>query len=143
MSAYTVYDENTFEVMYVCSVDVCGEAPSNSTPLMVTENWCRPTFNPETNTFYNNATQEEQAAYLASQIATVVPEINPEDMISFNDVLEVSQTDEQLNELYPNQQPTFRLICTKIEFPNMPGSQTEYIKYNDGTWGKSFILKNN
>jgi len=136
---YTVYDPVTYEVRYVCSVAICGNAPENSTPLMVTENWCCSYYNPTLNVLYNNATPEQQALFLAQQQASLT---NPDDMIGFNDALITPQTDTMLNVLYTYQKYGFILVCQNVTMPNFPGTQTIYIKGKNGKWNYLMTFKN-
>jgi len=133
---YTVYDCTTLKVLFSANQE---PKPACSTYAMVTENWINPTYNSACDCFYNNATPQQQADYLAAQQAASV---NCEDMAAINDLITTPQSNTQLSALYSCQLPGFRLTCPNLAYPNFAGSQTEYIKQNNGAWGRNFSFKN-
>jgi hypothetical protein len=56
---YTVYNPDTFEVLYAQEFEV---QPDNSTDVVCMDNFVKPKFNPQTNEYYEGATQPEVMA---------------------------------------------------------------------------------
>lgn len=58
-TAYTIFDPITFDVLYAMELE---EQPDNSTASVMTESFVQPKYNPQTDTFYEGATQQQQMA---------------------------------------------------------------------------------
>lgn len=59
MAIYTLYNPTTLDVLYSMEFE---EQPPNSTSVVMMENFVKPKFNPQTNTYYEGATSQELAA---------------------------------------------------------------------------------
>lgn len=57
-TAYTIYDPITFDVLFAQEFE---KAPANSTTSIMTESFVRPKYDPQTDSFYEGATSEEQS----------------------------------------------------------------------------------
>jgi hypothetical protein len=91
----------------------------------VTENWLMPIYDPESDSFYNAATVDEQSDYEATQQASIVQEA---DMSTLNEALITPQTSVSLNNLYPAARINFRLTAKNV------GTGMVYIKVAENKW---------
>jgi len=133
---YTAYDPVTFAPVIRMLYDV---QPPNSTATPITENWFKPRYQINCDCWYNAATTQEQNDYEVGQQASAV---DCEAMVAINDLVVTARTNTQLNALYSRQQEGFKLICPNLVYPGFSGSQTEYTKQRNGTWGRNFSFKN-
>ncbi len=143
---YSWYDDTTKDFMYsqfdtivpqcVNMVWKGNSVTACATTALVTADWAKPRFNPDTHVFYNAATTQEQENYLADQEAASV---SPTAQAATNYVLTTPQSNEQLNNRYAMQGEGFILYCKNI--PLNDGS-TGYIKGKNGDWGKIYISSN-
>lgn len=56
---YTIYHPTTFDVLYAQDFE---QAPDNSTTSIMMENFAKPKYNPQTDSFYEGASSQEQMA---------------------------------------------------------------------------------
>lgn len=125
---YTVYDPETLDNPYRQQFEE-GMQPPNSTEATIVEQWARPRYNPETDTFYNDATVEEQEQFLYH---LKVDEWKNSTYV-FDDGLTDPQSSESLNERFPYVQPGFRFEVAKIiNSKGKPG--VIYTKRPDNIW---------
>jgi len=111
-----------------------------STTALIPHDWYNPKYNPQTNSFYNAATAEEQQIYIATKEASNTP---ADAASAVNTALTTIQPNSYLNSLYSNQGNGFLLDCPYTPYPGFEGSSVLYIKRPNGEWGRSFVTKNN
>jgi hypothetical protein len=58
-TAYTIYDPITFDVLFAQEFE---KAPANSTTTVMIENFVKPKYDPQTDSFYEGATSQELSA---------------------------------------------------------------------------------
>lgn len=118
---YTLYDPETYDVLCVSEFE---EQPLNSTKKMVTEQWAKPRYNPETDSFYNAATEQEQEDFITAKNRAAeysVKWANRPEWLT-------EQTAESLNEAFPDCPLPFTVYAPNI------GSGTKYEKSATGIW---------
>lgn len=115
------YDADTYDYLEArfldhvppCDTIVVGTDTIHrcATIAKVPEDWSAKRYDPQTQTFYNAATLQEQELYLAKKAADAV---DPSATTASNPALVSRKTDAELNALYPQPAP-FWLFCENIE----------------------------